>query len=137
MISFEHAARFSSLRNRVMRCVEEELQRDNMHKSYEGVMSVSMDFPDYFAGTDVPTWAISLNAYVLPVEGRHARFEGSTFADALAKAEQTIGKMCEQYEFARFCKRMGETDNCDEPHETVGDSTVYGPNRHEKDEHPF
>jgi hypothetical protein len=129
MLTNDQAIRLGRMQERIYRCIEEELDRDPHHKSYEGALEITMGLPNIFSRGDGPTYTISLHAYVLStVSGRHEHWAGKTLSDALAKAEQGIDDICQDYEFARFARQMDAM--CDDDCEQAG-GTTYGDNRHE------
>lgn len=116
--------RLAALQQRVFRCIEDELRRDPYHKSYEGRIEATMELPDIFSSDRTPSWTVSLSCYVLPIDGRHRSWCARTLAEAIAKAEQDIERICSPYEMVRFERDIGMC--CDEASEKDGTSTVYG-----------
>ena len=83
--------RFRILRKNVMEAVKYRL--DDGFKSYEGTFEVVVCYPNYFedeSGEQSPCYyKITLHCYVLGPH-RHYDWGGSTFGEALAKAEKEI-----------------------------------------------
>ena len=90
--------RFFDLRRKVFKAIERivtDPDHDGFHKSYEGAMDVTFCFDNYFEAndvTDVSFVKIELHCYLM-VNGRHEAWTGSTFADALDKAEKAIDEL--------------------------------------------
>lgn len=128
MLSTDEALRLAAVRERLFRCIEDELRRDGHHKSYEGSIDVSLSFPNIFERDKAPEWCISWHCYVVDhPEDRHASFAGQTFREALALFEKWAQDVCWPYEMNRFERDMG---GCvDDEEEASGEATIYGPTR--------
>lgn len=100
--TFEEASRLMALRERLFRCVEDELDKGDGHKSYEGALEVTMSFPSIFERGDPPTWVITWHCYVVPETGRQLTWTGPSLMEALAVAENDANRICFPYEMARF-----------------------------------
>lgn len=89
----DEAALFSYLRKLVWDYIEEYLKDDFGHKSYEGTWELTLCFPDYFhadRSSDPPeAYVVQLHCYVLGPH-RHYRWDGSSWMEALSKAEKDI-----------------------------------------------
>lgn len=135
-MTIDESIRLAVLQQRVFRCIEDELESDNCHKSYEGAMDVTLSLPNIFVRDDKPKWHISLHCYVINMNGRHHNWTGDTLSEALAKAEHDLGKVCGEYEFKRFSNRL---ECVDEPGEATGDIEIHGDcrNGHEAGELPW
>lgn len=128
MIDQQSLFQLARLQERVFRCIEDELNMDGTHKSYEGAIDVTYSLPNIFEREQSPVWSISLHCYVMAhLDGRHRSVTAPSLPEAIAKAEQLIGGACERYEFQRFSRRMDAM--CDEEAEIQG-ATVYGGNKH-------
>lgn len=127
MITAEDSIRLAAFQQRIFRCIEDELQRDGHHKSYEGAVEVSMSLPNIFETERGISWAITLHCYVLPADGRHHSFSGRTFSEAMALAEAWADKTAFSYEMERFERDMTACD--DEDGETDGSVVIDGPPR--------
>ena len=127
----DEMARLMAMRERVYRCIEDELDRDGHHKSYEGAWEVTMSIPEIFSRGEPIEWTVTLHCYVLDLSGRHEHWTGRTLAEAIAKAEHSINKICSPYEHERFAKRMANLENVDGEYEGDG-GTTYGPTRSEE-----
>jgi hypothetical protein len=134
-MNIDCAMRLAALRERLYRCVEDELREDSGHKSYEGAMDVTLSFPSIFSRSEPPVWTITWHCYVVPESGRHFHWKGTTLAEAVAVAEAAAEKIAFGYEMKRFERDMGGCE--DEPGEADGSVTSYGPSKHEKDDRPF
>ena len=86
--------RFLALRRKVMAGIKKALAIDCSCKSYEGLMELVIEFPDYFemdrSEDDAPNWyVIRLHCYVLG-PARHYEWRGRTLDEALDAAEKEI-----------------------------------------------
>lgn len=90
--------RFNALRRKTADAIKYELSLDGHCKSYEGTWEIGLSFPDYFqdeTGTaDADFVEITLHCYVLGPH-RHYKWQGSTFLDALRKAEAEVDSWIE------------------------------------------
>lgn len=109
-IAINDILRLIALRERFFRCIEDALNEDGHCKSYEGAISVSVNFPPIFDRNDKPTWRIDWSCYVLPDTGRSRTWEGSTLSEALAVAETEADQLCFRYEMERFASPPPEGD---------------------------
>lgn len=130
MISIDDATRLAMLRERLYRCVEDEMNEDTLHKSYEGALDVTLSFPSIFERHESPSWIITWHCYVVPESGRHFHWKGKTLAEAIAVAEAASSKIAMPYEMRRFERQMGGCE--DEPGEANGEAVIYGPSKHEQ-----
>lgn len=133
-MNIDDAMRLAVLRERLYRCIEDELREDGMHKSYEGALDVTLSFPNIFEREKPPEWIITWHCYVVPDDGRHFHWGGRTLAEAIAVAEAASEKIAFKYEMKRFERDMAKC--CDEPGEADGTAEIYGPSKHE-DEVPM
>lgn len=65
-----------------------ENDEDGHHKSYEGAMSISFNYPDYFiAGNEheIDDILLTLDCYVIG-PSRHYQWRGKTFDEVVSKA---------------------------------------------------
>lgn len=130
MIGMDDAVRLAALRERLYRCIEDELREDPGHKSYEGAIDVTLSFPNIFNRSEPPSWTITWHCYVVPETGRHHDWSGRTLSEAIAVAEAEAEKIAFRYEMKRFERDMG---GCvDEPGEADGSATIYGASKHEE-----
>lgn len=85
--------RYRKLRRAVMAAIDDYMQDDWGHKSYEGTFEVLVGYPNYFEdekGEQGPNYyRITLHCYVLG-PSRHYDWDGETFGEALKKAEKEI-----------------------------------------------
>ena len=82
--------RFMALRQRLFKMIEKAVKEYSHHKSYEGALEVAVCYPNYFEDSDSPEYVcIRLDCYVLGW-GRHYKFDGNTFAEALDRFEATL-----------------------------------------------
>lgn len=143
MIGPEESIRLAALRERLFRCIEDELNRDGHHKSYEGALEVTLAFPCIFERSQPPEWHIVWHCYVVPEEGRHVSWKGRTLAEALAQAEAAANKIAFPYEMARFTR---QDSMCRDEIENIGGGTtegagpdadlmIYGPSKREERRH--
>ena len=94
--------RFFKLRRRVFDAIEKivtDPEDDGHHKSYEGAMELTFCYGDYFTSEDekeLNAVKIELHCYLL-VDGRHMEWWGSTFKEALDKAEAGIDTILNAY----------------------------------------
>lgn len=126
-MTFDESLRIAALRERLFRCVEDELNRGDGHKSYEGAMDITMSLPNIFEREKPPEWAIVWHCYVVTDHGRHFSWTGSTLAEAIAVAESAVDKIALLYEMERFERNVDAC--CDEPGEEDGSTTIYGRSR--------
>ncbi len=119
--------RLAVLQQRVFRCIEDELRDDGHHKSYEGAWDVTFSLPNFFERDKRPELTVTLHCYVIALNGRHHTWTGDTLAEAIAKAEHELGKVCYEYEYKRFAAHMLEC--VDEDGESSGDVVIYGDSR--------
>lgn len=132
MITTEQALRLGRLQERIYRCIEDELNRDPGHKSYEGALDITFSLPSIFEREKPASWSIELHAYVLDgMDGRHEHWRGATLEEALGAAEHGVNKIAQHYEFARFSRQMDAM--CDGQNEQQGGKT-YGAMRSEEHE---
>lgn len=129
-MNIDEAMRIAALRERLYRCIEDELREDGHHKSYEGALDVTLSFPNIFDRREPPHWTITWHCYVVPKDGRHFHWKGRTLAEAIAVAEAAADKIASGYEMKRFERDMEGC--CDEPGEDDGTSTIYGPGKHQE-----
>lgn len=130
MITTEQALRLGRLQERIFRCIEDELNRDPSHKSYEGALDITFSLPSIFERDKPGAWMIELHAYVLSgMDGRHEAWKGATLEEALGAAEHGVNKICRAYEMDRFSRAMDAM--CDSENEIAGGKT-YGPTRGEE-----
>lgn len=86
----EEWERFYGLRQRVFDLIRKE--DDGYHKSYEGAIDVRIGFDNIFEANnvrDVSFVEIELHCYLL-VNGRHIRWCGRTFKEALDEFEDWL-----------------------------------------------
>ncbi len=115
MMSCDEAIRLAALRERLYRCVEDELDKgDGHHKSDEGVLEVTLSFPDIFHRSDQPTWTITWNCYVVFDHGRSRSWSGKSLTEALAVAEAEAERICFPYEMARIEAVYAPADDAEE-----------------------
>lgn len=86
--------RFLSLRKRLFRMIEYELNEDCLCKSYEGCLEITYEFPNYFEDWNAiaarPNFVmIKLHCYVVGPD-RHYDWTGESLTEALNKFEKTI-----------------------------------------------
>ena len=101
MIERDVTERFVRLRQKVNRAIARELAEDPCCKNYEGCWEVLQSYPTYFedeTGTAPADFVeLTLHCYVLG-PGRHYKWQGPTFLDALRKAEAEIDSWIEEEE---------------------------------------
>lgn len=89
--------RFKALRKRLFSLIKNALDEDDYHKSYEGDIEVTAEYPNYFedeeANESPSHYSIKLHCYVVGPY-RHYDFHGETFEAALDKFEKFLN-MCE------------------------------------------
>lgn len=76
------------LRKTIFERIEQCLAEDGYCKSYEGQLTVSKHYPNYFQHQDCetdPTWAVELHLCVFG-PNRHYKWSGATLGEAVAKA---------------------------------------------------
>lgn len=128
-MTIDEAMRLASLREQLFRCIEDELKKDGMHKSYEGAIDVTLSFPPIFERSNQPEWTITWHCYIVPESGRHHSWSGRTLAEAIAVAEAAARKIAFPYEMERFERDVGGC--CDDPTEADGSATIYGSSKKE------
>lgn len=114
MIGFDEAARLVRLQERVKAATLHELRKDGHHKSGEAHVSLAFNLPAMFADDQRPYWSIEVFSYVLCDVGRSQTWTGHTAAEAIAKAEDGVGKWCLMPEMEQFEAFMGGQDAPDE-----------------------
>lgn len=85
--------KFLTLRKKVAKYIEEYLEEDCGHKSYEGTWELLVSYPNYFedetASAPPDFFQITLHCYVLG-PGRHYDWSGKTWSEALARCQHDI-----------------------------------------------
>lgn len=83
--------RFGTLRDRVFKLIEKELEDDDggCNKSYEGAIDLTISYPNYFEQENEPYCRIELHCYLL-INGRHKTFDGYTMKQALDRFEAWV-----------------------------------------------
>lgn len=110
MMTPDECMRLAVLRERLFRCVEDELSKAEVHKSYEGALEVILSFPDIFHRAAPPTWVIRWSCYLVLSKGNERAWHGKTLGEALAIAERDTDTICFPYEMARFEGRIHDDD---------------------------
>ena len=82
---------FLDLRKRLFEAMDKYYEEDEAcGKSYEGQFSISLNFPNYFQESDIPTYNIHLDMYIIAPIGRHHDWCGKTFEEAFEKCKNDI-----------------------------------------------
>ena len=117
--------RIAAARERLFRCIEDELNRDGHHKSYEGAIDITVSLPNIFERNTPPQWTIEWHCYVVPESGRHISWQGRTLAEAVVVMEAAVEKICFPYEMTRFERSM---ESCVDDTDFDGSTEGAGPN---------
>ena len=102
MMAFDEAARLVRLQERIKAATLHELRKDGHHKSSEAHVSISFNLPAMFADDQRPYWEVEAWSYVLCDEGRSGSWRAHSAAEAIAKAEDAVGKWCLMPEMEQF-----------------------------------
>ena len=88
IISSDEMDRFFCLRSKIFKLIDNAIEKDGHHKSYEGALSIN--FPNRFED-HTGTLRIELFCYVLG-NGRRHEWEGKTLTEILDKMDLSINK---------------------------------------------
>lgn len=93
--------RFRELRRRLFIMIGKALKEDHCHKSYEGAIELTVEYPNYFedtAAVDYTVWYhLKIHCYVLGPQ-RHYELIGGSFDEVLDKFEQTLNEWESEWE---------------------------------------
>ena len=93
--------RFRELRRRLFIMIGKALKENPCHKSYEGAIELTVEYPNYFedtAAVDYPVWyRLKIHCYVFGPQ-RHYELIGGSFDEVLDKFEQTLNEWESEWE---------------------------------------
>lgn len=113
-------SKLHALQRDLFRAIDQELAQDGHHKSYEGMFSVTCEWPNRFAYGDAapetigPTWWVTLHCYVIG-PSRHYQWSGTTFNEAWERCEHSVREWIAQSDYFRHmdAEIMAEQENHD------------------------
>lgn len=98
MMNESEQRKFEQLRQKVFQGIKDALFLDNYCKSYEGLMSIEIEYPDYFEETEgllSKAYTLNLHCYVLG-PGRHYTWRACSMDEVIKKAEHDIDEWLEE-----------------------------------------
>jgi hypothetical protein len=106
-ISFEEAARFIRVQERLRSATWHELRKEGGGKSSEGAMSLSFNLPPVVGDDKEPYWAVEAYSYLLCPQARSETWIGKSAGEAIGKAEDDVEKWCFAAEMEMFERANG------------------------------